>query len=218
MRSESGLANIDVFSTRKAVGQYDQILAAPQDVEQTEASLDATIGRSTESGEKPIGVASIEIGQEVSLAFELYELVKDRIPEMPEVTVEWVVAFDVQPLSDVEDELRQKYESTLSNINSLDLIKLKDLPEGSILPTPTACEVATTAVEALFHSRGLLFQHVAPLPDGGVELEFESPHLYIGLWIHDRDKIDVLLRTGQQEISRNVRIDQLSDTIWGQIA
>ncbi|MCH8844183.1 MAG: hypothetical protein IID61_14580 [SAR324 cluster bacterium] len=180
--------------------------------------MDAAIGRSTESGDKPIGVGLIEIGQEVSLASELHEIMKDRIPTLPEITVEWVVTVDVPPISDVEDELRQKHESILSNIDALLKINPKDLPEGSVLPTPATCEAAMTAVEALFHSRGLLFQHVAPLPDGGVELEFESPHLYIGLWVQDRDNIDVLVRMGQKEKSRNARIDQLSDTIWGQIA
>jgi hypothetical protein len=155
-----------------------------------------------------------EIAEEAGLALRLHELLKARDTAMPEVMAEWEVVFEGDTDIATQEEGRLAHESIRSRIDALSRIDPSELPEGSIPPTSMARETAISVIEALFHGRGILFQHVTPLPDAGIELEYESPNLYLGLWIHDRDNIDLLVRRGSVETSQKMRIDQLSDVVW----
>jgi hypothetical protein len=213
MRSESQLANFDVFGT-SALEQ--------RDLSSFTLKSPAVTGSGREL-EKPIGSGRMEevveglgpeVAEAVGVATKLHELMKERDEATPEVQANWNLAFQIEPDEVSREEARRAHDSIRSRIEGAFGINPHELPDGSVPPTLSARDTAVSATEALFHGRGILFQHVSPLPDGGIELEFESARCYIGLWVHDRNHIDVLIRRGSIEHSQLVRLDQILDVIW----
>jgi len=217
MRSESELANFDVLGTQRAIAQPEIPVMESRRQDATHARVGLAVPAKSSTPQSANDGPGAELAEEAGHALRLLELLKARDSAMALVTAEWEVAFEAETDDAVQGEGRLAHESIRARLDELSRIDPSELPEGSVPPTSKSREAALSVVDALYHGRGILFQRVALLPDSGFELEFESSNLYVGLWVYDRNHIDILVQKGVIEKSLKIRIDQIMDVVWEQL-
>ena len=135
-------------------------------------------------------------------------------------------------LADVNVEINLKFPTDLAvfrqNAAQVELLEAKiselaSLPEdydgeGAAPVSVDAIRAAKLLVNDLYWVHGLVCDHVAPLADGGVELEFENTWVYFDIWVHDADRVQFVANRGGRSKHGSGAVFEIPDSLWKAIA
>jgi hypothetical protein len=169
------------------------------------------------------GESSLQAGESVSPILESNEEIVDAVyagirkrpdPVDLEITVQLDFPTNAKP---VVDSIR-----TAESIREA-IVKLGDLPpdydgHGADPVSRDAIDAAKWLVSNLFSLRAVLPHTVAPLAEGGVELEFENPWIYFDIWVFSPRNVRFLARRGETSECWEGPVYEVLDKLWNAIA